>query len=301
MIPTGSAKLATEIVGEGPDVLLLHAGVADRRAWRPLVERLAPTNRCICFDARGHGQTTYQPEPFSRVGDAVAVLDSRRSVRLFPTGTFSRAGTLAALFAAMIMLNSAIVSDIFVPLFLQDLHGQSPLVAGYLLALTAVGWSAGSIIVSTWTGARERIVLTLGPVLQLAGLVGLALFIGRYNVAGDILPLVPIAIGLLLLGTGIGIAWPHISARVLAAAPSGEGDLTSASISMVQLFASGFGAAIAGVIVNAAGLAGGSVAGTISAANWLYALFAVAPLIAIPPLWSIARTERAPMAVQPAE
>ena len=72
-------------------------------------------------------------------------------------------------------------------------------------------------------------------------------------------------------------------------------------VTIVQLFASGFGAAIAGVIVNAAGLAGGSVAGTISAANWLYALFAVAPLIAIPPLWSIARTERAPMAVQPAE
>ena len=82
---------------------------------------------------------------------------------------------------------------------------------------------------------------------------------------------------------------------------SGEGDLTSASISMVQLFASGFGAAVAGVIVNAAGLAGGSVAGTISAANWLYALFAVAPLVAIPLLWNIAQTERAPMAVQPAE
>lgn len=75
-ISNGSAELATEVVGEGPDLLLLHAGVADRRAWRPLVERLAPTNRCISFDARGHGQTTYQPEPFSRVGDALAVLEA---------------------------------------------------------------------------------------------------------------------------------------------------------------------------------------------------------------------------------
>ena len=57
-------------------MLLLHAGVADRRAWRPLVERLASTNRCTAFDARGHGQTTYEPEPFSRVGDALAVLES---------------------------------------------------------------------------------------------------------------------------------------------------------------------------------------------------------------------------------
>ncbi|MDV3221834.1 alpha/beta hydrolase [Intrasporangium sp.] len=75
-IPNGSAVLATEIVGDGPDVLLLHAGVADRRAWRPLVERLAATNRCLSFDARGHGRTTYTPEPFSRVDDAIAVLDA---------------------------------------------------------------------------------------------------------------------------------------------------------------------------------------------------------------------------------
>ena len=33
-------------------------------------------HRCVSFDARGHGRTTYQPEPFSRVGDALAVLDS---------------------------------------------------------------------------------------------------------------------------------------------------------------------------------------------------------------------------------
>jgi pimeloyl-ACP methyl ester carboxylesterase len=78
-ISNGSAELATEVVGEGPDVLLLHAGVADSRAWRPLVERLAPGHRCVSFDARGHGRTTYQSEPFSRVGDALAVLDSLHS------------------------------------------------------------------------------------------------------------------------------------------------------------------------------------------------------------------------------
>ena len=40
------------------------------------MERLAPAHRAVSFDARGHGRTTYQPEPFSRVGDALAVLDS---------------------------------------------------------------------------------------------------------------------------------------------------------------------------------------------------------------------------------
>ena len=223
----------------------------------------------------------------------LGVIDQHRENHLFPRGTFSRRGNLPALFLAMLLLNLAIICDMFVPLFLQRLHAQPPLIAGYMLALVAVGWSSGSVIVANWTGARERAVLMTGPLLQLIGLVGLALFIGRDNTAGTILPLVPVGVALLFLGAGIGIAWAHVSARLLNAAPAGEGDLTSASISMVQLFASGFGAAVAGVIVNAAGLASGdSVEGAIAASNWLYWLFALAPLLAIPVLWSIARHGR---------
>ena len=115
------------------------------------------------------------------------------------------------------------------------------------------------------------------------------------------MPLLPIGLSLTLLGLGIGIAWPHISSRLLQAAPEGEGDLTSASISMVQLFAGGFGAAFAGVIVNAAGLASGDgIAATINAANWLYWLFALVSLATVPVVWSIVRRERSPVA-QPAE
>jgi len=221
---------------------------------------------------------------------ALGVIDQHRENHLFPRGTFRLGSGLAALFAAMLLLNLGIVSDMFVPLFMQQLHGQMPLIAGYMVALVAVGWSGGSIVVSNWTGAREKLVLVLGPTLQLLGLVGLALFIGVDNSAGALLPLVPVGVALLLLGTGIGISWPHISARLLHSAPVGEGDLTSAAISMVQLFASGFGAAVAGVIVNAAGLASSDgVRGIITASYWLYWLFALAPLLAIPVIWGIAR------------
>lgn len=234
---------------------------------------------------------------------ALGVIDTRTEPRLFPRGTFSLGSALPALFAGMLLLNVAIISDIFIPLFMQGLHGQSPLIAGYMVALVAVGWSAGSMIVSSWTGARARFVLALGPLLQLLGTVGLALFVGRDNTGGELLPLVPIGIALVFLGTGIGISWPHVSTRLLQAAPEGERDLTSVSISMVQLFASGLGAAVAGVIVNGAGLATSqTTATTINAANWLYGLFIVVPLITIPIIWSIARGERAAAGMkQPAE
>ena len=233
---------------------------------------------------------------------ALGVLARRREIRLLPTGSFSLATPIAPLLGAMMLLQLAIVCDIFVPLFLQTLHGQTPLVAGYILALVAAGWSGSSIVTSAWTGSRARLLIVLGPILHFCGIVGLFVFLPRANPTGELLPLLPIGLCLLLLGMGIGIAWPQISPRILKAAPAGEGDLTSASISMVQLFANGFGAALAGTIVNAAGLASADLtAGTISAAHWLFGSFAVVPLLALPLVLLITRRERREPALVPAE
>jgi pimeloyl-ACP methyl ester carboxylesterase len=75
--PSGSARIAYEVegVGNGPPVLLVHAGVTDRRAWWPVVEALKPNHTTLTFDQRGFGDTTFTPEPHSGVDDAVAVLE----------------------------------------------------------------------------------------------------------------------------------------------------------------------------------------------------------------------------------
>jgi pimeloyl-ACP methyl ester carboxylesterase len=80
---SGRARLAYDIAGEGgTDVLLIHAGVNDRRSWRHVVERLSPRHRCIAYDMRGYGETTYEREDgWSPVADAVAVLDAAGSER----------------------------------------------------------------------------------------------------------------------------------------------------------------------------------------------------------------------------
>jgi len=76
---SGRARLAYESVGVagGVDVLLIHAGVNDRRSWRYVVQRLSPRHRCVAFDMRGFGETTFEREDgWSSVTDAVAVLDA---------------------------------------------------------------------------------------------------------------------------------------------------------------------------------------------------------------------------------
>jgi pimeloyl-ACP methyl ester carboxylesterase len=61
---SGRAELAYEITGfsDGADVLLIHAGVTDRRSWQHVVKRLAPRHRCIAYDMRGYGETQYEHE-----------------------------------------------------------------------------------------------------------------------------------------------------------------------------------------------------------------------------------------------
>jgi pimeloyl-ACP methyl ester carboxylesterase len=74
---SGRAQIAYEVTGDGPDVLLIHAGVNDRRSWRHVVDRLSPRYRCVSYDGRGYGETTYEREDgWAPLHDAVAVLDA---------------------------------------------------------------------------------------------------------------------------------------------------------------------------------------------------------------------------------
>ena len=76
---SGRARIAYDSVGGdgGADVLLIHAGVNDRRSWRHVADRLAPRHRCVSYDMRGFGETTYEREEgWSPMADAVAVLDA---------------------------------------------------------------------------------------------------------------------------------------------------------------------------------------------------------------------------------
>jgi pimeloyl-ACP methyl ester carboxylesterase len=76
---SGRAQLAYDNTGVegGVDVALIHAGVNDRRSWQHVVKRLSPRHRCVAFDMRGFGETTYEREDgWSPVTDALAVLDA---------------------------------------------------------------------------------------------------------------------------------------------------------------------------------------------------------------------------------
>jgi len=64
------------VVGDGPAVMLVHAGVADARMWARQVDELAQDHRVITVDLRGYGETPVEPEAkYSDAGDLLDVLD----------------------------------------------------------------------------------------------------------------------------------------------------------------------------------------------------------------------------------
>ena len=69
-------SIVFDTVGNGPDVIFLHAGIADRTMWKPQVELLQHRYRCTTPDARGFGDTPIGSEPFSRRDDLVAVMEA---------------------------------------------------------------------------------------------------------------------------------------------------------------------------------------------------------------------------------
>ena len=63
--------------GDGPAVLLVHAGIADSRMWAPVAEQLVAAGyRVVTCDLRGFGRTPLEPGIVSNAGDLAALLDA---------------------------------------------------------------------------------------------------------------------------------------------------------------------------------------------------------------------------------
>ncbi len=92
-VPGGRLFVVDE--GNGPPVVLVHAGIVDHRAWDALVPHLVGGGfRVARYDTRGWGRSTTDDVDFSNRADLVAVLDALGIGRAALVGN-SRGGQIA--------------------------------------------------------------------------------------------------------------------------------------------------------------------------------------------------------------
>lgn len=213
-------------------------------------------------------------------------LDQRKPLsRLFPSRPFdwhSPIGTGMTMIAAFSV--ATVSFGLYAPLILTNLHGMSLLTTGYIIASESIAWSVLSILVANAPAERERLIITGGAFMIAAGVAGFA-----YAVPHGILPLILTCA--ILQGGGFGIAWPFVTRMIVAAAPPAERTVASSAVPTMQRLGYAVGAAIAGIIANAAGFSRGLSSETAAnAASWLFIAFLPLAIVGCVAGWRIARS-----------
>jgi predicted MFS family arabinose efflux permease len=195
---------------------------------------------------------------------------------LLPRDAFSwRSQTGVALWLAFLLCVSFSPLQIYMPMFLQYLHGLDPLAAGFSVASASFAWTLGSLA-TAGVSARwpDRLVLT-GPLVMGVSLVLLALLTPHA-------PIVLLVPAIALLGAGIGQCWPFVAHRVMEGAQAGDETVAASSVPTVQQTGFALGGAIAGLIANASGLSAAAAdAGMLRAACVVPGSFVLSAILAL--------------------
>lgn len=265
---------------------LLPSGEAERlTTGAPLAQILLLIGAVLALSFAGSAQTTALRGGLAGAAvfavAAMVAIEKHATARLLPQGTITLSSPLARVYLIMLTVLVALASDVYIPYFLQELHGVSPLVSGYIVALLALGWTVSAFLVAGLSGRRANRAILAGAAIETAATALLAFMLARHNPSGAVVPLAAATALIFAMGFGTGLGWAHLVTHVLHLAPEDEKDKASAAITTMQALGTAFGAALAGIVANSAGLADpGGIEGAETAAFRVYLLLALPALAA---------------------
>jgi len=203
---------------------------------------------------------------------SVLRLDTASASRMFPTHVFSP-GSVVGLAMWVLLLGGATQNSLtlFMPLLLQVVHHVTPLIINFLTIVISLGWTIGAIVASGWSGPREKFAFIAGPWLMVASMIVIAIVAQ--------MPLLPVlTVASFCVGFGTGMHNVHLVSRTLGNAPPGEERAIAGALPSIRQLGTAFGAAVAGILANLAGLDTVSDAEVVGrAVTFIYA-FNVIPL-----------------------
>jgi predicted MFS family arabinose efflux permease len=240
----------------------------------------------ICIAIAGMSSASIVQSPLAKVGlivfaigalVAMLRLDRVAAAPLLPSDAFSLSTpTGMGLWLALLLCITFSPLQIYVPIFLQHLHGLDPLAAGFTVASGSLGWTIASLATAGASGAWPDRLMSAGPAMMGVSLMAIALLLPISSSAAT-LALVP---AIVALGMGIGQCWPFVAHRIMSGAKAGDEVVAASSVPTVQQTGFALGAALAGVVANASGSAGIADDSMMQMAFWVPASFVVPAAIA---------------------
>jgi hypothetical protein len=203
-------------------------------------------------------------------------VDRRKAPGVLPSDAFGWSSPVGLGFWIVVAIFAGgMPFAVYGALILQALHGQPPLVAGYVLAWEALVWSLAALAIARLARPFWDAALITGPAMIAAGLAALALALPGGNLVG-------IVTAATVIGTGYGVCWAFLGQRIMAGARPGEGERAAASIATLEMTGIALGAALAGIMGNALGVDDDATAVHLRAAAGLgHALFLPVLLFAV--------------------
>jgi MFS family permease len=220
------------------------------------------------------------------LGAFLRIDGNKRGNAMLPPSPFSPRRTYGAGFLMVTTLAIGTMSLIaYGTFFFERLYDQTPLAAGFIIAIESVAWGVAAVVFATASLALERWLIRGGALTIAIGVIGLMVTMPLGNLF-LVLPFVA------LQGAGFGMMWGFVIRRVVADAAPGERERTSAAVATTQQFGYAVGAASAGIVANALGFAEEASIATIQeVAFWIFAAFVPVTFIGVWAAWRLSRDE----------
>ena len=187
------------------------------------------------------------------IGGLAVLIPALRHI-LPPGSLTARRGLPAAVAAAFLLSFAFFGVDGFVPLLLQRVRGQSVAVAGFVVTLSAVAWTAG-----TWWQAKVVTRRSPGSLLTIGATL---ITIGAAGVWLTLIPSVPVFVTYIawtIGGLGIGIGFPTIPLVAMSQAEPGHETSVVSSAALSDTFGAAVGPGLAGSAVALAASSGATL------------------------------------------
>lgn len=179
---------------------------------------------------------------------AMLRVDRRTPSPLLPSDAFSLfTPTGTGIWLLLLVAVAYSPLQIFIPIFLQSLHGLDPLAAGYGVAGASLGWTAAAVLAAGATDDWRRRLIGLGPLTMVVSLTAAGLFADH--------SLILFCLSIVGIGLGIGACWAFVSQRIMSGARPGDEAVAASSVPTVQQMGFALGAALSGLAANTAGFA----------------------------------------------